>query len=74
MQRRLKLVRQSDDKSLDRPLQITVNGKSWTLPKSTYHQVVLQPMNASSWNVKVQYEGDDYSMSTGIEKNDNKPN
>jgi len=70
----ISLVRTSDNKGLARPLTITVNGKTWTLPGTGYHQVVLQPMNAASWNVKVQFEGDDTAIATGAERTYTKPN
>jgi len=74
----IKLVRQSDNQTLAKALRITVNGNSWTLNASGagsgYHQVVLQPMNAASWNVKVQFEGDDYAIATGAERTYTKPN
>jgi len=71
----IQLVRQSDKQSLAKPLKITVNGKTWTLAgSSSYHQVALQPMNASSWNVKVWFEGDDYAISSLSERTYQKPN
>lgn len=72
----IKLVRQSDQKTLAKPLKITVNGQSWTLSGSGggYHQVVLQPMNANSWNVKLVFEGDDYAIATSAERTYQKPN
>lgn len=71
----IQLVRDSDKRSLAKPVTITVNGKTWNLPASqSYHQVVLQPMSANSWNVKVQFEGDAYTIATGAERTYTKPN
>lgn len=70
----ISLVRTSDNQSLSKPLKISVNGKTWTLQGSAYHQVVLQPMNANSWNVKVWFEGDDYAISSFGERGYQKPN
>jgi hypothetical protein len=65
----IKLVRDSDKQSLAKPVKITVNGQSWNLPPSqSFWSIALQPMNASSWNVKVQFDGDDTTIATGAER------
>lgn len=69
----IKLVRTSDGSSLSKPLKITVNGNTWTLQGNVYHQIALQPSNASSWNVKVQFDGDDYAIASGAERTYKRP-
>lgn len=70
----ISLVRTSDSQSLSKPLKISVNGKTWTLQGTAYHQIALQPMNAQSWNVKVWFEGDDYAISSFSERSYQRPN
>jgi hypothetical protein len=72
----INLIRQSDSKSLPKQMTITVNGKTSTLyaGSSGYHQMVLMPMDAKTWNVKVQFEGDDYAMASSAERTYTRPN
>ncbi|MBS2016560.1 MAG: hypothetical protein JST00_26990 [Deltaproteobacteria bacterium] len=51
------LRRTVDGKAIERPLQITVNGQSWTLSPQIVHSIAL-PQNATTWNVKVTWAGD----------------
>jgi hypothetical protein len=65
----VKLNRTSDQKALDKKITITVNGKSWPITLSYgFAEVVLMPLEAKSWDVKVQFDGDDYTVATGAER------
>ena len=70
----IRVIRTSDNQALSKPVKISVNGKTWTLQGNDSHFVVLQPMDANSWNVKVWFEGDDYAISSFGERGYQKPN
>ena len=76
---KVSLVRESDKKSLDRRVTITMDGSSYTIdangkksgPSLTHHstrqfltnsELLIEPANGLSWDVKVQYDGDDNSL------------
>lgn len=62
------LTRTSDGKALDKPITISVNGKAWNITTSYgFAQIALMPQNAKSWDVKLQFDGDDYTIATGGE-------
>jgi hypothetical protein len=66
------LMRTSDGTGMTKPLTITVNGHTWQLPSSVYHQVPL-PTDATTWTVKVQYAGDTSSLASSAERTYTKP-
>lgn len=66
------LRRTSDGKALERPVTITVNGNSWQLSGQIYHSIAL-PQNATTWTVKVQYDGDTVYAAGGGQKTYTKP-
>jgi hypothetical protein len=67
------LRRTSDGKAIDRPVTITVNGHSWQLSGQVYHAIAL-PQNATTWTVKVQFDGDAVYAAGGGQKTYTKPN
>ncbi len=62
------LVRQSDKKGIEKPVTLTVNGKSRKLPNKSSWQLILDPVEASSWKVKLQFDGDDSTLATAAER------
>ncbi len=71
----VKLVRQSDGATLAKPVVMTVNGQTWTVggPNSTVIMIPL-PTNASTWNVKAQFEGDAANQASSSQRTYTKPN
>lgn len=66
------LKRTVDGKAVERPLQITVNGQTWTLQPSTVHSIAL-PQSATTWNVKVTWQGDGVYQPFEVSKTFHKP-
>lgn len=66
------LKRTVDGRAVERPLQITVNGQTWTLQPSTVHSIAL-PQNATAWNVKVTWQGDGVYQPFEVNKTFHKP-
>jgi hypothetical protein len=66
------LKRTVDGQAVQRPLQITVNGQTWTLQPSTVHSIAL-PQNATTWNVKVTWAGDGVYQPFEVSKTFHKP-
>lgn len=56
----LTVKRESDGQSLSKPVKVTTNnGPVNTVTPNPISQLLLQPDNAQSWNVKAVFEGDD---------------
>lgn len=66
-----KVVRTHDNQVLTKPITLTVNGSSRTMPASAYHNTALP--DAPSWVVKVQFEGDGAYAASVAEKTFVKP-
>ena len=72
----IKLVRKADGKALNKSLKVTVNGNSWNIggSSSTPSGINMIPLpNAATWNVKVQYDGDDANQAASGERNYTRP-
>lgn len=67
------LRRTSDNQAIAKPLVITVNGQTWTLSGNSLVHFVPLPTGASTWNVKVQFEGDAANIATAAERTYKKP-
>lgn len=68
----LKVVRTSDNQTLAKPVTVTVNGKTWTLAANAQHTVPL-PSDATTWNVKIQFEGDAANAASAAQRTYSKP-
>jgi hypothetical protein len=66
-----KVLRTHDGQVLTKPIVLTVNGSSRTMPASEYHNTALP--DAPSWAVKVQFEGDGAYAASAAEKTFVKP-
>lgn len=72
----IKLVRKADGKALNKSFKVTVNGNSWNVggSSSTSSGIIMIPLpNAATWNVKVQYDGDDANQATSGERSYTRP-
>lgn len=73
----IKLVRKADGKALNKPFKITVNGQTWSVggSSSTSSGVFMIPLTqaGSSWNVKVQFDGDDANLAMSGERTYQRP-
>lgn len=72
----IKLVRKADGKALNKSLKVTVNGSSWNIggSSSTSSGINMIPLpNAATWNVKVQFDGDDANQAASGERNYTRP-
>ena len=59
-----KVVRTHDNQVLKKPVTLTVNGSTRVMPATEYHNTALP--DATTWVVKVQFEGDAaYAASAG---------
>ncbi len=67
------LVRDSDKKAIAKPVTLTVNGKPQKLSNNGSWQLVLQPIDASSWKMKFQFDGDDSTLATTAERTYTRP-
>lgn len=71
----IKVIRTSDNEWLEKPVTITVNGKTWTTPgKPQGFYYIPLPSNATTWNVHVQFEGDAANAASSAQKTYSKPN
>jgi hypothetical protein len=69
----IKVARTSDNQALAKPVTVNVNSKAWTLAANALHTVPL-PSDATTWNVKVQFEGDAANAASAAQKTFSKPN
>lgn len=67
------LWRLSDGKGIDKPIVLTVNGKARTLTPSGSHIIFLEPLDASSWKVKIEFAGDAANLPVSFEKTYQRP-
>lgn len=66
--------RTSDNSSLNKPVTVTMNGKSWQITMTNgFAEMALMPLDAKSWDVKFQFDGDDYTIPTAAERKYNRP-
>lgn len=67
------LTRTSDGKGVKKPIKMWINGKQNVVPTDSYWQMVLMPLEAKSWTVKVEFEGDDASLAASAERTYHRP-
>lgn len=60
-------------KPLAKPVTISMNGMSWTVPPVAFPAIALQPLDAKTWKVHVAYDGDDSYLATSTDRTYTKP-
>lgn len=70
----ISLRRKSDSAVLSKRFWVTVNGQRWQVGGGSSSFVMLPlPSSATTWNVKVEFEGDDANQATAAQRTYKKP-
>ena len=69
----VRVVRDSDNNGLKQELTLTLNGKPRTLKGDGYYQIVLQPLEATSWKMKLEFAGDNTAFAASGERTYTRP-